>query len=205
MNFREFETKITHLPLFNLNDIRKFDPGFHRQQLTDWQKRGYILPLAGSYYILADQAVDEGFLFMAANQIYPPSYVSLESALAYHQVIPESVLGVTSVSARKTRQFNSDWGQFSYRSIKPGYMFGYQVVNQRPGQKVLIASLEKAVLDYLYLNSHFETREDFEGLRWNKVSLQHLINNPAFDQFLGIFHKKALESRVGALMRYLDA
>lgn len=205
MNYRDFEDKIKHLPLFNLNDIRKFDPGFYRQQLNDWQKRGYIQPLAGGYYILTDQAVDEGFLFMAANQIYPPSYASLESALAYHQVIPESVLGVTSVSARKTHQFESVWGQFSYRSIKPEYMFGYQVVNLQPGQKVLIASLEKAVLDYLYLNSHIETIEDFEELRWNKVPLQHLINNPKFDTYLRIFAKQALDSRIAALMRYLDA
>lgn len=205
MNFRDFEAKIAHLPLFNLNKIRKFDPGFHRQQLTDWQKRGYIQPMVGSYYFVGDQAVDEGFLFMVANQVYSPSYVSLESALAYHQVIPESVLGVTSVSARKTHKFDSAWGQFSYRSIKPEYMFGYQVVNLRPAQKVLIASLEKAVLDYLYLNSHIKTIEDFDGLRWNKAPLQQLIHNPTFEQYLRIFAKQSLDFRVGALMRYLDA
>jgi hypothetical protein len=47
MRFRDFESKVQDLPFFNLNDIRKFDPGFHRRQLVDWQKRGYIQPLAG--------------------------------------------------------------------------------------------------------------------------------------------------------------
>jgi predicted transcriptional regulator of viral defense system len=205
MRFRDFESKVQDLPIFNLNDIRKFDPGFHRRQLVDWQKRGYIQPLAGGSYILADRVVDEGLLFMAANQIYAPSYVSLESALAYHQVIPESVLSVTSVSARKTRQFDSAWGQFSYRSIKPAFMFGYEVVSARPGQKFLIASLEKAVLDYLYLNAQIQAVEDFEGLRWNKSQLQHLGDSPILDQSLKVFDKQALRYRVDALMRYLDA
>lgn len=205
MRFRNFESKVKDLPLFNLNDIRKFEPNFHRRQLSDWQKRGYIKPMAGGYYILVDREVDEALLFMAANQIYAPSYVSLESALSYHHIIPEGVLGVTSVSARKTSQFESAWGQFSYRSIKPGYMFGYEVVSARPYQKFLIANLEKAVLDYLYLNTHIKAIEDFEGLRWNKVLLKHLGDSPTFDRYLRVFDKQALVYRVEALMRYLNA
>jgi predicted transcriptional regulator of viral defense system len=205
MRFREFESKIEDLPLFNLNDVRKFDPGFHRRQLVDWQKRGYIQALAGGTYILAGRKVDEGLLFMAANQIYAPSYVSLESALDYHQIIPESVLGVTSVSARKTKQFGSSWGQFSYRSVKPEYMFGYQVIVPEPHQKFLVATLEKAVLDYLYLNPHIQTLNDFEALRWSRTALVQLINNATFDHYLNIFDKKALRDRVKILMRYFNA
>ena len=67
---------------------------------------------------------------MLANRIYEPSCISRESALAYYLVIPEPVLGVTSVSSRKTRQFDSEWGRFSYRSIKPTLMYGYRVVVQ---------------------------------------------------------------------------
>ena len=73
-------------------------------------------------------------LFMLANRIYQPSYISRESALAHYLVIPESVLGVTSVSSRKTRQFETQWGRLTYRSIKPGLMFGYRVVEKREDQ-----------------------------------------------------------------------
>lgn len=205
MRFREFESKVQDLPFFNLNDICKFDPAFHRRQLVDWKKRGYIQPLVGGTYILADRIVNEVLLFMAANQVYSPSYVSLESALAYHQVIPESVLGVTSVSSRKTQQFESTWGQFSYRSIKPAFMFGYQVVKDKPTQMYLVASLEKAILDYVYLNPHVSTVEDFEGLRWNKDVLSSLGESEGFIRYLQLFDKHALENRVNELMRYIDA
>lgn len=205
MRFRDFESKIRDLPLFNLNDIRKYEPGFHRRQLFDWQQRGFIQPVANGYYMLSDIEVDEDFLFMAANQIYAPSYISLESALAYYQIIPESVLGVTSVSARKTSRFDTMWGQWIYRSVKPEYMFGYRVVVNRPNQKFLVASPEKSVLDYLYLNTSIKVIEDFEGLRWNKALFSQLVDRSVLGQFIKYFNKRAMESRVDLLMRYLDA
>jgi predicted transcriptional regulator of viral defense system len=205
MRFREFESRVRALPAFNLNDVRKLDPVFHRQQLYYWHNQGHIKSLAGGYYILADQAIDEMVLFMVANKIYEPSYVSLESALAYYEVIPETVLGVTSVSSRKTKQYDTSWGVFSYRSVKPQYMIGYQVMENNPGYKFKIASLEKAVLDYLYLHSDIQTMADFEGLRWNRTQLHGLLDYSKFTKYVNIFDKRALENRVNQLLEYLNA
>ena len=205
MKFRDFQTQVRDLPAFNLNDVRKIDPDFHRQQLSDWLDRGYIQSLAGGFYLLADSQVDESYLFMLANRIYEPSYISRESALANYHVIPESVLGVTSVSSRKTKLFESEWGRFSYRSIKPVLMFGYRVVEQKKMIKYKIASLEKAVLDYLYWNTGIDTSEDFAGLRWNRQELLGLEDNPLFKKYLKIFDNKALDRRVGLLMEYIHA
>jgi predicted transcriptional regulator of viral defense system len=205
MRYREFESTISALTAFNLNDVRKLDPGFHRQQLSYWQNQGYIKPLAGGYYILADRAIDEKVLFMAANKIYEPSYVSLESALAYYEIIPETVLGVTSVSSRKTKQYESAWGVFSYRSVKPQYMIGYQVIENTPGIKFKIAYLEKAVLDYLYLNSEIQSLADFEGLRWNRTRLLGLLDPSIFTRYVKLFDKRALEDRVTQFLEYLNA
>jgi len=205
MRLREFETKIRALPAFNLNDVRKLDPDFHRQQLNYWHNQGAIKPLAGGYYILADRAMDEMVLFMAANKIYEPSYVSLESALAYYGVIPETVFGVTSVSSRKTKQYESAWGVFSYRSVKPQYMNGYQVIENTPGNKFKIAYPEKAVLDYLYLNSKIQSLADFEELRWNRTQLHSLLDHSIFTRYVKLFDKRALENRVNQFLEYLNA
>lgn len=205
MRFREFISRTRNLPVFNLNDIRKIDPGFHRQQLTDWLDRAYIQSIAGGYYSMTDRVINEPFLFMVANKLYEPSYISLESALAYHHVIPETVLGVTSISSRKTKQYESMWGSFSYRSMKPLYMFGYEVVDSEGTYKYSIARLEKAVLDYLYLNPQINAVEDFEGLRWNKQELIKIKKCSLLQDYLKIYCKRSLEFRVGTLMRYLDA
>jgi len=205
MRFREFESRIKALPAFKLNDVYKLDPGFHRQQLYYWHNQGYIKPLAGGYYILAEQAIDEMFLFMVANKIYEPSYVSLESALAYYEVIPETVLGVTSISSRKTKQYDTSWGVFSYRSVKPLYMIGYQVMENSYGYKFKIASFEKAVLDYLYLHSNIQSTADFEGLRWNRTQLHNLLDHLKFTRYVNSFGKRALENRVNLFLEYLNA
>jgi predicted transcriptional regulator of viral defense system len=205
MQFLEFRDKIKNLPGFSLNDIRKIDPFFHKRQLMDWLKRGYIRSFAGEYYLLADQQMDEPLRFMLANRLYEPSYISLESALAFYHIIPEAVLSVTSISSRKSKQFESDWGLLYYRSIKPLLMFGYEVIETAPNRKYSIASLEKAVLDYLYLNSHIASIEDFEGLRWDRDALFPVIGSDRFRDYQNIFSKKALDKRVYQLMRYINA
>ncbi|MDF1515262.1 MAG: hypothetical protein P1S60_15745 [Anaerolineae bacterium] len=205
MKLRDFESRIENLPVFNLNDVRKIDPGFHRQQLHYWQKQGYIKAVAGGYYILAHRNVDEAHLFMVANKLYQPSYISLESALAYYHVIPETVLGVTSISSRITKKYTTDWGVFSYRSVKPQYMFGYEIFQVDQQKKYTMASLEKAVLDYLYLNTDIQTFADLEGLRWNRDQLQPLKDSVAFHQYLSLFNKKALNDRVELFKAFLNA
>lgn len=205
MRFREFESRVRDFPLFNLNDIRKFAPDFSRRQLYTWKKNGYLEPVAGGYYVLAEKVIDESFLFMAANLIYEPSYVSLESALVYYQVIPETVLGVTSVSSRSTKAFISDWGRFQYRSVKSDLLFGYEVVEISQHKKYKMAKLEKAVLDYLYLNPEINHVNDFEGLRWNQDQLQSELDNGLFKTYLSIFNKNALRDRVIMLKAYLNA
>ncbi|MDY6846234.1 MAG: hypothetical protein SVP52_03765, partial [Chloroflexota bacterium] len=156
-------------------------------------------------YVLAEKVIDESFLFMAANLIYEPSYVSLESALVYYQVIPESVLGVTSVSSRRTKAFISDWGRFQYRSVKSDLLFGYEVVEVNHHQKFKMARLEKAILDYLYLNPDIKHIVDFEGLRWNKDQLQSELDEALFKTYLSIYNKNALRDRAIILKEYLNA
>lgn len=205
MRFREFQSHAKNLLTFNLNDVRKLDPDFHRQQLNDWLDRGYIQPLTGGYYLLADAEVDESCLFMLANRIYEPSYISRESALAHYHIIPESVLGITSVSSRKTRQLDSEWGRFIYHRIKPALIFGYQVIEHNRLIKYKIASLEKTVLDYLYRNTRISSTDDFEGLRWNRQELVGLADNPLFNKYLEIFNNQSLERKVHLLLEYIHA
>lgn len=141
---------------------------------------------------------------MLANKNYEPSYVSLESALAYYEVIPETVFGVTSISSRKTQKFESNWGTFNYRSVKPLFMIGYQVIEDRQGSKFKIARLEKAVLDYLYLHHEIRAAEDLEELRWNKEQLQGALNWTFFSKYAAIYNKKALGVRIKILKEYLN-
>ena len=205
MRFREMRAALIHLPIFSLQDIRKIDPTFHRPQLSYWVEHGYVKPFAGRYYIFSDRMVAEELLFMAANLIYPPSYISLESALSAYGIIPESVLGVTSVSSRKTNQFESGWGTLRYRTVKPALMFGYAVINVSEHIKYQLAHLEKAILDYLYLNPKISSLADFDGLRWNRARLSEDLQISIFSDYLAAMDNRALRARADLLMEYLHA
>lgn len=159
--FREFAEK---LPVVSLADIATALPGLRRETLYRWRSRGYIRMAAPGFYVLAGSIDSEQDLFAIANRLYTPSFVSLESALAWHGLIPETPLAVTSVTTRKTRTISSEIGEFIYRTVKPGYWFGY-TVEETPHGKFMLAQPQRALVDLLYMRKDLRTPGDFAELR----------------------------------------
>ena len=89
--------------------------------------------------------------FYFANRMYRPSYVSLHTALAFYEMIPEAVVQTTNVTTLKTADFQNDLGEFSYKSVREDLMFGYDIKPIADGRTVQLATPEKALLDLLYL------------------------------------------------------
>lgn len=202
MKFLELKNLLSRFVVFSLADIRKIEPGFYRSRLSEWQNKGYIKKIIKNYYIFTDQQVDEKTLFYIANKIYNPSYISLEMVLAYYHLIPESTYGLTSITTKKTAIFKTKVGDFSYRSVKPELFFGYSLVDYQ-GQKIKLAEVEKAILDYLYLNSHLKTESDFSELRLNLAELLAYWNEIKFNQYLTVFGNKRLNVRAKNFINYL--
>ena len=190
--------------VITVNDILKIDPDFHKQRLSEWQKKGYIKKIAKGHYIFSDLEIDESALFTIANKIFEPSYISLEMALSCHGLIPESVYGVTSVTSRKSYKLTSLIGRFSYRRIKPELIFGYELVSYQ-NHNFKMAKIEKALLDYFHINSKLKTTGEFEELRINKDTFQKKVNMEKFRQYLNQFNNKALEKRVAKFIKYINA
>ena len=169
MKYLEFKEALKNKTVFNYSDIRKVAPAFHRKRLVEWQKAGYITKIRNGYYCFADQVLSEPFLYYLANQLYKPSYLSLASALSFYNLIPEGVFSISSVGTLKTTLFNTAYGRFEYRSIKPSLFFGYRLANMN-SFTIKIAEPEKMILDYCYLMKP-ENVTDFESLRINKEAL----------------------------------
>lgn len=128
MKFLELKSELKDFTIFSLNEIRNIEPDFYRPRLNEWQDKGYIKKVIRGYYIFSDLQLSEEILFKIANRIYLPSYISLESALSYYHLIPESIYGITSISTRKTYHFVTSIGEFIYRSLKPSLFFGYDLI-----------------------------------------------------------------------------
>lgn len=128
------------------------DPASVRRQLSRLTSSGRLIQLRRGLYALAPPYRKvKPHPFLVANRITRPSYVSLQSALSYHGLIPEYVPVITSVTTSRPGRFNTPLGDFLYRHIKTGFFFGYLTEDVGGGQRAVVATPEKALFDLLYL------------------------------------------------------
>lgn len=153
VNWHDFERKLKdkRLYLFNRLDVRRVlrvSPIATTFLLHRYAKKGFIIRVKRGLYVFSD-APSVPSLYIA-NKLYEPSYISLEFALSYHRVIPETVYEITSITTRATQRFKTLDKIFSYRRIKKSVFTGYTSASQR-GFTFLIADPEKAFVDLTYL------------------------------------------------------
>ncbi|MGF1671893.1 MAG: hypothetical protein ACFCU6_15720 [Balneolaceae bacterium] len=204
MIYTEFRKKLKDFPSFSVREIEKYFPGFDSRRLVEWQEKGYIKKLRNRFYFFSDQEINESFLFYTANELYSPSYVSLESALSKYGFIPEGVFQITSCSTLKTNSFNTPIGSFTYRHLKPTLFFGYHLESWI-NHHYAIAEPEKAIIDYLYLHNEVNEVEDIKALRWNPVEIKELISTDKLKMYEEYIHSVALSNRINTLRNFLDA
>jgi len=114
-----------------------------RRALYRLTKRGLLIKLSKGLYA---NSFSSPTLEEIAGVLYPPSYVSLESALFLHGILEQAPHLVTCVTLNKTKTFHTDLGEISYFHIKPDFFYGYQINDHIP-----LACAEKAALDFIYL------------------------------------------------------
>ncbi len=197
MKYYNVRENLKGLKVFSLRDVKQFDPAFDRNQLVSWKKKGYITNLRKNRYVFSDLEICDNTLFEIANKIYSPSYISLESALSLYNLIPETVYSLTSVSTRKTKTFSNDLGTFKYQTISKKLFWGYKTE-----EKFLIASPEKALLDYMYLHTDIKEEKDFFELRFNYEEFKQIYSEETFQQYLTAFLNKSLEKRLSKFFKY---
>lgn len=101
-----------------------------------------------------------------AGPIYGPSYVSFETALEWHGMIPERVTVVLSATPKRGAAFENELGRFRYLTIpKAVYSVGIHRVT-KSDMPFLIASPTKALADRIAREPGFRSME--EVARWMK-------------------------------------
>jgi hypothetical protein len=146
------------------------DPADVRRQLCRWVEAGRLYQLRRGLYSLAPpfQRV-RPHPFLIANSLVRGSYVSLQSALAYYGLIPESVPVTTSVASGRPGRWATPLGVYDFRHLRKDLLTGYRRILLAEGQEALVATPEKALLDLLYLEPGADSQGYLDELR-----LQHL-------------------------------
>lgn len=97
--------------------------------------------------------------YALSERIYGPSYVSFESALSSRGWIPESVPTVCCACTRRSREFETPRGRFSFVRV-PARVFFAQVERIASGPDLFfMAQPWRAIADYIYAN-----RKEWRGL-----------------------------------------
>ena len=194
--FREF-------PVFSNVEIEKHYPDFERENLQNWQKKGYLRRIRNGWYSLSDGVRSLADLYFVSNKIYAPSYISLESALAHYGWIPEGVFLITAITTLKTANFDTVAGNFRYASVKPSLFFGYKILTEN-GHGIKMAEPEKALLDFLYFHPELREREDFDAFRLNFFQMKANLDLKKTQDYASIFGSKSLIIRLHTFQKLLN-
>jgi len=142
------------------------DPADVRRQLSRWVTSGRLVQLRRGLYALAPPyRKTEPHPFLVANRLVRGSYVSLQSALAHHGLIPEHVPVTTSITTGRPQHQENPFGSFEYHHCPPNRLTGYSVEKLGGVQEALVATPAKALADLIHLVPGADSRAYLEELR----------------------------------------
>jgi hypothetical protein len=174
MDYRPVLTRLANQPLSHQLLVSIFK-GYERPNDKIYQlaKEGIIQSVKKGLYVVgpalnSDRRPEP---FLIANHILGPSYVSVETALSYHGLIPERVYEIASMTTQAPRKFNTPLGTFTYTRLPlPYYSFGIRSEKLADDQYAMVASPEKALCDKIITTSGLL-------LRSKKAAKEFLIEN----------------------------
>ena len=118
-------------------------------KISSLMSSGDIIQIKKGMYVTSNEYRNQKISTeLLANVIYGPSYISLDFALSYYNMIPEKVTVVTSVSTKRAINFSTYFGDFKYTHASLNYYhigITQQSINNQ--FNFLIATPEKALCD----------------------------------------------------------
>lgn len=205
MKYDQFIEKTGHYPFFGQEVLSALEGSRASQnlQLNRWAKVGKVIRLKRGIYTLPKRYRSaELSPRWLANTLYSPSYLSLEYMLSWYDMIPERVAAITSITTLKTATFTNPLGRFVYRNLKKELFFGFEEIKDEFQYPVLMATPEKALLDYIYLSPSWQSTREF--LEKN-IRLQQLkqLKKTRLKEFSKRFSSKKIDRAVLLLLEVI--
>ncbi len=142
--------------------------------------KGELVRLKRGVYCMAEKFRPHALsTFYVASRVHPMSYVSFESALAFHRWIPERVHGVRSAACRgRAVAFDTPWGvlQLDRVAVRPYTCWRAIGRYETEGQPFLVADPLRALADLVYIEKTPWAGLDYliDGLRIDPAELEGL-------------------------------
>jgi len=172
-------------------------------------KTGELLKVRRGLYVLADVYRKQPLHpFVLAQQLFPGSYVSAETALGYHGWIPEAVYTIVSVKhgGKSVDYTHPHFGDIAFRrmTVNPGYFLQAVTRHELLQQACLIAEPARALLDLVYLRKLPWQGLDYlvHGLRIDE-SLLHKVTDLEFTKLKHVYKGKRQHMFIDELQKSL--
>lgn len=209
MKYGEFREQVANYPFFRSNIFNHLTskPNVLRRQVVDWVERGLVMVLKRGVYTLstADRSVGLSAYFLA-NNLYAPSYISLESAMTYYGFIPEKVHLITSVTTKKTQEFHNKIGDFKYHHIKTSAFNYFVTVADEFGNNFYLATPEKALIDFMYIRMLKLPKidDDIFAVSYRLQNLEKL-ETKKLKMLAGLYNSEKMDYLIGLLIKEKEA
>ena len=127
-------------------------------------------------------------LYEISQKIYGPSYVSFESALAFHGWIPEAVHIVSCASIKRSARFATPLGNFVYTHVPVRCFFSGVELTQKKDETFYMAKPLKALADLVFATKKnwLGFRPLVESLRIERENLE-VISPEEFDEMEPVY------------------
>ena len=168
--------KLESYPTFDVDSIAniiKKDNSYAKLYLYRLEKRGLVHKIQRNVYTVQNDP------FVIASRIIWPGYISLWSALRYHNLTEQlpNEISVITTSAKKLTTISAMNATIEFYRIKPKNFFGFSKI-MIDGLEVFVAEPEKAILDSVLLRrvSFSEIYSILEDNR-DKISMDKLVDH----------------------------
>lgn len=161
-------------------------------------KTGWLKRIKQGLYIV-NESISSRFqndlsLIAISSALDNASYVSLAYALNYYQMFDQFTKTITAITTKDSKKYRFDDYIFQFTKVKPEMFFGFEE-RMESGQVVKIADAEKALIDYLYLDTSFSSasfvfeklREHQKSLNLEKLQNYTLLSNETVKRKIGFF------------------
>jgi predicted transcriptional regulator of viral defense system len=201
MDFYDFEEKVKSYPIFTASEVKSifFDQKNITTQIAFWLKKGYLEKIRDGLYILS-KFKNEINPIVLAGKIYEPSYLSLEFALNYYGIIPDIPGTYSSVTSKTTKYLKNRFGNFTYQKVKPDFFNGYETRSEK-NISFNIATPEKALMDYLYLNKNNITA-DFNFWKEMRIDENFKFKKKKLEFYKRLLNDKKVNKLIESVLNY---
>lgn len=165
-----FAELLETVPWHGLFRVRDLLPGRKeaalRVQLSRWVAAGKLERLSGAAYAISKPFREPNMLhpFFVANFLFPETYISQESALAYYDMIPERIVTHLSITHGRPTRRETPLGTFLTSHISAEHAgLDEALVDRR--QLVRIGTRERALLDLIWLVPKGDSEAHLQSLR----------------------------------------